>query len=202
MYLSDWGKLEEREKSYKNKSKNKDIKIDILHDIWSKWASFAKCRCESVNWKIKNPAGVSLCYQISWLDKTRGDFVGEFIIFRDKKLNTLKNSTFNKLMYKMPYLVKTIKTSQWKNQEKLDNSSSIENIYIYSKIPNYKSMGNVDMTNMTSPSQYMVDVGKNIFSLVKDNDAKILSIPNFLMSELEPNYSDSEVSSELTNTFS
>ncbi|CAG8796803.1 25368_t:CDS:1, partial [Dentiscutata erythropus] len=161
-------------------------------EIWSNWEKFSQCRCESLNWDIKNPAGIFVCYQIAWFNKFTGKFVGELSVYKLSSKNKCKDesshvafkfSEFNVNIHKMSRLKHDSSgfyhgispRFSWKKDD-----MTIHKFYVHGKISKSELINKKILIDILSPSEYKVIIGLKEYELKKNLDVANLLFSNYL----------------------
>ncbi|CAG8538817.1 19044_t:CDS:2 [Racocetra persica] len=162
--------------------------------IWSNWVNFAQCRCESFNWDIKNPAGIYVCYQISWFNKITGKFVGELTVFKLDSMNKYKKKPSHVAFKFSEHNIKILKRSRLKLDSsgfyhvatlpifsRKQNGLIIQKFYVHGEIPTNELMNKKMSEKMLSPSEFKVIVDLKLeFELKNNYDAANMPFPKYL----------------------
>ncbi|RIB26456.1 hypothetical protein C2G38_2030181 [Gigaspora rosea] len=161
-------------------------------EIWSNWEKYSECRCEALDWDIRNPAGIFVCYQIAWFNKVTGKFVGELSVFQLSSRNKYKEERSH-VAFKFDFKVKVHKKSHLKRDSsgyyhgispkfsRKQDESIIQKFYVHGKISKNELIDEKILIDLLSPSKYKVIVGSKLeFKFMKNHDAVNIPFSNYL----------------------
>lgn len=161
-------------------------------EIWSNWENYSQCRCESLDWDIRNPAGIFVCYQIAWFNKVTGKFVGELSVYQLSSRNKYKEERSHVAFKFSDFKVKVHKKSHLKRDSsgyyhgispkfaRKQDESIIQKFYVHGKISKNELIHEKILVDLLSPSEYKVIVGSKEFKFMKNHDAVNLPFSNYL----------------------
>lgn len=169
--------------------------------LWEQFQKLSDCKCSAPNYKVTNPAGISICYQIASLNKASGSFIGSFTIFRSVKYDELKGKPAliaakydedikvkvdgsNKDDYGF-FNLKPLFTFKVKGSD--GNIILVSKAFIEGNLPSKKSMNKICIDDI-SPVKYKVKVKvdkdtKKVFGLKLSSDVKNIPLSKFIPSK-------------------
>nr|CAG8553883.1 10031_t:CDS:10 [Entrophospora candida] len=169
--------------------------------LWKQFQKLSDCKCSAPNYKVTNPAGLSVCYQIASLNKASGGFIGSFTIFRSLKYDELKGKpALIAIKYDEDIKVKIGRSNKnddgffnlkplftFKVKGSGGNTILVSKAFIEGQLPSKKSMNKICIDDI-SPVKYKVKVKlgkdtKKVFGLKLGSDVKNIPISKFIPSK-------------------
>ncbi|CAJ0631002.1 9895_t:CDS:2 [Entrophospora sp. SA101] len=193
-----WENLDQRKcKSLNDKGRwKKSQKL-----LWKQFQKLSDCKCSAPNYKVTNPAGISVCYQIASLNKASGGFIGSFTVFRSLKYDELKGKpALIAIKYDEDIKVKIGRSNKnddgffnlkplftFKVKGSGGNIILVSKAFIEGQLPSKKSMNKICIDDI-SPVKYKVKVKvgkdtKKVFGLKLGSDVKNIPISKFIPSK-------------------